>query len=190
MKKILVINGNPVKGSYGEALAKTYIEGAKKSGAQVKTITLYKEKFAMLKYGTKKEQKLEPGLKKAQEALSWADHYVFVYPTWWGAPPALLKGFIERVFTPGFAYKFKKSGIPEQLLKGKSATLLITMDAPPFFYKRVIGAPGDKMMKRGILRFCGVKPVKLMHIGSVKMSNAKKRKDWLKKVKKLGEQQK
>ncbi|MFC1691067.1 NAD(P)H-dependent oxidoreductase [Nanoarchaeota archaeon] len=187
-KKILVILGHPRKESFNGALTDSYIKGAKRSGAQVRKIELGKLKFdPVLRNGYSKIQKLEPGLIRAQKDIKWADHIVFIYPTWWGAMPSLLKGFIDRILLPGFAYKFiTGKTLPEQYLKGKSARLIVTMDSPPWFYW-LIGSPGHKMMRTTILRFCGINPVKITSIGSVRKASEEKRKKWLDQVRRLGE---
>ena len=82
-------------------------------------------------------------LQAAQAQIAWAGHLVWVYPTWWGAMPALLKGFIDRVFLPGFAFKHHQgSSRWDKLLAGRSAELLVTMDTPPWYYRWVQRGPG------------------------------------------------
>ncbi len=177
-----------MKDSFGGALAQAYIKGAKSAGADVREIYLGELDFdPILHKGYKEIQELEPGLIKAREDIKWAEHIVFVYPTWWGTMPALLKGFFDRVFLSGFAFKFTGKYSWEKLLKGRSARLLVTMDAPPLFYKLFLGAPGIKTIKRAILLMSGVSPVKVTMFGSVKNSSEAKRKKWLEKAEKLGE---
>ncbi|MBU1696490.1 MAG: NAD(P)H-dependent oxidoreductase, partial [Proteobacteria bacterium] len=140
-----------------------------------------------LPFGYKNKIELEPGLIESQELILWADHLVFVYPTWWGTMPALLKGFIDRVFLPGFAFQYRKDSVWwDKLLKGKSARLIVTMDTPPWYYCLIYGRPGHNAMKKSILEFCGIKPVKISSIGPVKNSKESKRKTWLNTVQKLG----
>jgi len=109
MKKILMVLGHPAKESFCGALAEKYGEGVINSGHEVKKIQVGQLDFApFLTNGFAKEQTIEPDIKKAQELITWADHLVFIYPTWWATPPALLKAFIERTLMPGFAFKYKK----------------------------------------------------------------------------------
>lgn len=189
MKKILVIFGHPLKESLCGALANEYIKGAKKSGNEVKTLYLGDLNFnPILEKGYKETQELEPDLIEAQKFIKCADHLVFVYPTWWASPPALLKAFIERVFLPDFAFQFKKSKRLvswDKLLINKTARLIVTMDSPPWYYKWIVRDPGYKVMK-DILTFCGIKPVKKHYFGSVKLSTTEKRKKWLEKIYKIG----
>jgi putative NADPH-quinone reductase len=125
-------------------------------------------------------QELEPDLVAGQIAITWAQHIVFVYPIWWGAMPALLKGFIDRIFLPGFAFKYRKgSQLWDRLLSGRSAHLLVTLDTPPWFFRWVYRMPGHNQMKRTILEFSGIKPVTISNFGPVKDSSQQKREKWL-----------
>jgi NAD(P)H dehydrogenase (quinone) len=131
-------------------------------------------------------QPLEPDLQSSQADILWAEHLVFVYPVWWGSIPALMKGFLDRTFLPGFAFKYvpgKK--FPRQLLQGRSAHLLLTMDTPPWYFKWAYRAPAIHQMKKTTLEFCGVRPVRTLAVGPVLNSNAAKREDWLNKARRL-----
>lgn len=162
MKKILVINGHPRAESLCGSLAQAYAEEAKKTGAEVTLLDLHRLQFDLsLHVGYKSEQPLEADLVRAQELIRAADHLVFVFPSWWASLPALLKGFLDRAFLPGFSFKYRKdSPLPEKLLKGKTGRVIITMDAPGWYYKWFNRAPGLNIVKKGTLEFCGVKPVK------------------------------
>jgi len=188
MKKILVILGHPSTESFSASLTDKYCEGAEDSSNEIRRINISELDFApFLENGYSKEQTIEPDILKAQEDIKWSDHLVFVYPTWWATPPALLKAFIERTLLPDFAFKYKKRKIVawDKFLTDKSARIISTMDAPPLFYKWIIGDPGYKMMK-DILNFCGIKPVFKTYFGSVKMSSDPVRKAWLQKSYNVG----
>ena len=191
-KHILIINAHTGKDSLCHDLAERYLLGAEKSNAAVKLVNLDELEFSpILKHGYNKRTELEPDLVNMQDEIKKADHLVFVYPNWWGTYPALLKGFIDRVFLPKFAFIYQeKSPFPKKLLKGKTARLIVTMDTPPWYYSLVYKKPGHNSMKRSILHFCGIKPVKITAIGPVKSSNDAKRKNWLDKVEKLGKSMK
>jgi len=189
MKKILIINGHPVKESYVFALAEAYQKGAEKSGAEIKQIYLADLDFGSPFLSSFKTKNESSDLKKVQELILWADHLVWVYPTWWYAPPALVKAFVEHVFLPGFAFKYKTN--PNRVawdsyLNGKTAHLISTMDAPPIIYRLFIGNPGGKAMNNS-MSFCGIKVKKQSYFGSVKLSDETKRKKWLQQVETLGE---
>jgi putative NADPH-quinone reductase len=190
MLKILIIKAHPNQNSFCNALGKKYLEGAKKRGHQVKTLDLVElnlEKF--IKFTHQDSYNLSKDLLKSQELITWANHLVFIYPTWWAGPPSLLKVFFEMVFHSGFAFKYKKSKgfVPkwDKLLFNKSARIIVTMDSPPFYYKYIAGDPGYKTLK-DILNFCGINPVYKNYFGSVKMSSENKRKKWLEKVYNIG----
>lgn len=118
-----------------------------------------------------------------QKKISKADHVVIVTPVWWGSVPAILKGLFDRVLLPGFAFRYEKNDVmPKQLLKGKSARVIITMDTPPWYYSLVYGSPVTKMLKRTVLEFCGFGPVKVSTFGSVLKSTQQKRERFAKKV--------
>ena len=188
-KNILIINGHPNKESFCYELAKRYLIGAEKAGTGVKLVNLIDLEFSpILKYGYNKRTELEPDLIRMQNEIKKAEHLVFVYPNWWGTYPALLKGFIDRVFLPKFAFKIQeKSPFPEKLLKGKSARLIVTMDTPLWYYNLIYKKSGHNSMKKSILNFCGIKPVKITAFEPIKSSTEEKRKLWLNKVEKLGE---
>jgi putative NADPH-quinone reductase len=192
MKKILLILGHPVEDTFSDSLRETYIKGALASGAEIREITLRKLNFDLnFSEGYRGTQELEPDLIEAQESIVWADHLVLIYPNWWSTFPALLKGFIDRTFLPGFAFRYRTGSLLwDKLLTGRSARLIVTMDTPPWYYWLVYRRPGHNAMKRGILEFCGIRPVRITTIGSLKVSTEKKRLNWLRKVEKLGRQMK
>jgi len=187
-KRILVILGQPDAKSYGGALAAAYAEGARANGAEVREVRLGEIAFDPApRPGSLKPGELEPDLARAQAAIKWAEHLVFVYPIWWGTIPALLKGFIERVFTPGFAVNFHQdSALWDKLLAGRSARLIVTLNTPSLIYRWVYGQPGHTTMKRSILKFCGIKPVRITEVGPIKNSTEAKRAQWLQQVRTLG----
>lgn len=186
--KILVITGHPDSQSYCTALSDAYIAGTSENTAQIRRIDLSKLKFdPNLKYGYRKRTELEEDLKEAQKQIRWADHLVFVYPTWWGAMPALLKGFIDRTFLPGFSFQYRKdSAFWDKLLTGKSAHLIVTTDTPSWYNRLIYKRAGLMVMKRNVLQFCGIKRVRITEIGPIKTSSEKQRAQWLKDVKRLG----
>lgn len=180
-KRILVILGHPNKDSFCGALASSYMEGAKATGNEVQLISLGNLSFdPVLHNGYATVQELEPDLMAGKAAITWAQHIVFVYPIWWGAMPALLKGFIDRIFQPGFAFKYREgSQFWDRLLAGRSAHLLVTMDTPPWYFRWVYRMPGHNQMKRTILEFSGIKPVAVTSFGPIKQSSRQKRETWL-----------
>jgi len=190
MKKILIVMGHPDKETFCAALANSYKTGAQRAGAEIRELNIADLAFdPVLHRGYREIQELEPDLVRAQELIKWAEHLVFVYPTWWATMPALLKGFLDRVLLPGFAFKYREnSPFWDKYLTGKSARLIVTMDAPAWYNRLVNGNAGHKAMKRGTLGFCGVKPVKVTSVGTVETLKKEQITNWLTKAEKLGEE--
>ena len=190
MKKILIINGHPMKDSFCGAIAEKYQNAALSSGAQCEIIHLIDLQFdPILRYGYTKRMEMEPDLLKAQAAIADADHIVLVYPNWWATYPALLKGFIDRCFVPGFAFKYREnSPLWDKLLSNKTARMIVTMDTPTWFYSLVYKNCGHNAIKTGVLEFSGIKPVKITSFAPLKGSSVQQRTKWLDKVERLGKQ--
>lgn len=188
MKKILIINGHPDKESYNFALAEAYKEGALASGAEVKQINIRELDFnPNLQFGYLKRTELELDLLQSQEQIKWADHLVWVYPVWWGSIPALMKGFLDRILLPGFAYQKRENSLWwDKLLVGKTARIICTLDQPDWYYRLFNGSASHTAMKKLTLNFIGVKKVRITSIGPIRLSKESFRKNWLKKVEKLG----
>ena len=141
----------------------------------------------VLHQGYHETQPLEPDLLATQEAIRWAEVLVFAYPNWWGTMPALLKGFLDRALLPGFAFKYREnSRFWDRLLAGRRGRLLVTTDTPGWYYRTVIRAPGHQMMRRAVLGFCGVKPVRTAVFGPVRGSDATTRERWLARAAAVG----
>ena len=187
-KKVLVINGHPDKESFNYALSGAYLEGLSDTNAQVDLLNIADLDFKPnLQYGYRKITELEPDLLEAIDKIKQADHLVWVLPMWWYGMPALMKGFIDRIFLPGFFFKYQKGNpFPKKLLKGKTARLIITADTVRWYDRWFMGSPLINQLKKGTLEFCGVKPVKVTYIAPIKDSTEAFRAKWLQKVKKLG----
>lgn len=187
-KKILIINSNPNKESFGWALAKSYFDGASVVSDNVKIINLIELNYdPILKDGFNNGTPLENDLVIAQQLISEADHIVILYPNWWGTYPALLKGFIDRVFLPGFAFEYQKSSpLPKKLLKGKTARLIVTMDTPVWYFWFWYRSPGTNSLIRCILNYCGISHVKATYFTPVRKSTELIRNQWIEKVRNLG----
>lgn len=190
-KKILIINGHPNTASFNFGLVEAYKKGALSSGATVKELVIANLDFnPNLQFGYQKRTELEPDLVEAWEKIQWADHLVWIHPVWWGGLPAITKGFIDRLFLPGFAFQYREnSHFWDKLLKGKTAHIITTLDQPGFFYRLVFRRPSVNQLKRSVLQFCGVRPVKVNYIGIVRNSTPEMRNNWLQKVENWGSKQ-
>jgi NAD(P)H dehydrogenase (quinone) len=188
MKKILIINGHPNRASFNFGVASSYFEGAIQSGAEVDTITISELHFdPNLQFGYQKRTGLEPDLLAAWEKIKKADHLVWIHPVWWGGLPAIMKGFIDRLFLPGMAFQYRENSVWwDKLLKGKTAHIITTLDQPGWYYRFVYGRPSVNQLKKCTLEFCGIKPVKVSYLGIIKSSDEQQRQKWLQKVYKWG----
>ncbi len=186
--RILIILGHPDKTSFCASLARAYKQGALNADTEVKEIFITDLKFnPNLFKGNEGERDIEEDILNAQELIKWAEHIVFVYPVWWGTYPALLKGFIDRVFLTDFWFKCGENSLwGDKLLAGKSAHLIVTMDSPSDYSGLVYGSPGHKAMKKMTLEFCGIKPVRISSIGSVQEACEAQRQKWLGKIERYG----
>lgn len=187
-KKILIINGHPNKDSLNFAFAEAYKKGALGNQAEVQEIIISNLEFnPNLQFGFQKRTELEPDLLEAWEKIKWADHLVWVHPVWWGGLPAIMKGFIDRLFLPGFAFQYKENSIFwDKLLKGKTAHIITTLDQPSWYYWLVYGKPSVNQLKKSVLQFCGVNPVRVTYFGIIKNSKDTTRLKWISEVERLG----
>ncbi len=186
MARIVIIVGHARTATFCEALGESYARGAKAGGHDVSLFVTSRMTFdPILHEGFERVQPLEPDLLAAHDAMMAADHLVLIFPLWLGTLPAILKGFLERVLQPDLV-EFSKQGKFAKLLKGKSARVIITMGMPGFVYRWWFGAHALKMLKRNVLRFMGVAPIRSMIYGNVEGVGAEGRRRWLAKMEELG----
>ena len=189
-QRILLIQGHPdaVTPHLGHALADAYAHGAESAGHAVRRVPVAQLDFPLLRSQQAWEQgALPPGLVQAQEDITWAQHLVLFFPLWLGDMPALLKGFLEQVARPGFAFKaegdnpFGKKG-----LSGRTARVVVTMGMPALLYRWYFRAHSVKNLERNILGFVGISPVNETLIGQVDKLGDEGARAWLEKLRKLG----
>ena len=185
---VLIIDGHPNPDSFCAALAQKYADSARQAGAKVETLSLRDLSFdVILHQGYQAKQALEPDLLKAQAMIQASRHLVVVTPVWWGSMPALLKGFLDRTMERGWAFRYGSNGLPEGLLAGRSARLIVSTDSPLWYLRWIQGDPTVRSLVRSTLKFCGFKPVAITRIGPVHGSDDKKREQWLEKVSQTGQ---
>ena len=179
--KLYVLLAHPDKDSFNGHLADAYCEGARAKGHEVRIQRLGEMSFDPILWKAHKViQPLEPDLVEAQQNISWCERWVIVYPIWWGSIPALFKGFVDRVLYEGFAYRYhEKDPFWDKLLKGRSAHLITTCDAPSIWVWWQYRNSDLNTVKRATLGFCGIAPVKVTRLDRVKYSDAKKREKWV-----------
>ncbi len=190
-RNVLIIQGHPDEAvpHFCHALAAAYRKGAESAGQSVSQIHVGALDFPLLRSEAEwSDAEVPEALLPAQELIRAADHLVFVYPVWLGTMPALMKGFLEQVFRPGFAFDEAARQGPGGLrpLKGKSARVIISMGMPGFVYRWFYRAHGYRYFKRNILRFMGISPVRHCFVGLAGATKDTGRKRWLARVERLG----
>jgi NAD(P)H dehydrogenase (quinone) len=179
--RIFLFIGHPRGASLSHGLADAYARGARTQGADIRRMHLSDMSFdADLTDGYHARKALEPCLETWRANTLWANHLCWVYPQWWGGMPAKMKGVIDRAFLPGFAMQYHDND-PwwDRLLKGRSADVLITADAPVFFDAVFYRRAAKNQVVRTVLGFSGVKPVRTMQIGPVKSASETTIAKWL-----------
>lgn len=179
-RRILVIDGHPDpdRARLIHGLADRYADGALAWEHEVRRIDLATTEVPILRSREEwAKRRPAPAIADAQASIGWADHIVFFYPLWLGDVPALLKAFLEQVMRPGFALNDQGS-LGGGLLRGKSATVVVTMGMPAAFYALWFRSHSVKSLERNILRFVGIGPVHHILYGAVEQ-NAAKRARWL-----------
>lgn len=187
-KRILVLNGHPDPESYNVALTEAYVQGAQAGGAEVRVLHIRELDFnPNLEYGYRKRTELEPDLLAAREDIQWCQHLAVVHPVWWGSLPAIFKGFIDRLFLPGFAFEKREGSVWwDKLLSGRSGRIITTMDQPGLYYRIRYGQPSIRAMKALTMRFVGIWPVRTLVIGPIRLSKDAFRAKALKKAEAAG----
>jgi putative NADPH-quinone reductase len=188
-RHIAVIDGHPDpdKARFCHALATAYTEAAHGAGHTVRQITIAETEVAFLRSAQDWESaEPAPGIRQCQQTIAWADHLVVIYPLWLGSMPALLKGFFEQVFRPGFAIPRERPRPWPGLLNGRSARIIVTMGMPAWLYRWYFLAHSLKSLERNILRFSGINPVRETLIGGVEAGGPSARTRWIEVVRALG----
>ena len=191
-RRILIIQGHPdaAGGHLCHALALAYTEGARNAGHALRLVDVARLDFPLLRSQKEwTEGALPPALAPVQQDILWADHLVFFFPLWMGDMPALLKGFLEQVARPGFAFKPGAQGpMGAKGLSGRSARVVVTMGMPAIVYRLVFRAHSIKALERNALGFVGIGPIHETLIGMVENTDAPKRQRWFDKLRRLGAQ--
>lgn len=186
-KRIFILLGHPDSGMepMSRTLADTYETAAREAGHEVRRMNIFDLSFdPILHKGYRARQELEPDLLAVQENLSWCEHFVLVYPNWWGAMPALLKGMWDRMFLPRFAFRMWKNRFGwDALLKGRTARVMITCGNPAILDHLAFGDFSDTI-KRSILQFAGFRTW-VSAFGHSEHASEKKQARWKREVSRL-----
>lgn len=189
MARIALILGHPTADHRHlcAALAVAYSAGAQTAGHEVKIIDVAQLDFAILRSRSEWEgDEITSDIRTSQHTIEWADHLVLIFPLWLGTMPALLKGFLEQVFRPGFGAGRTKGRAPSKALFGRTARCIVTMGMPALIYRWYFGAHGVRGLERGILSFVGIRPRRRVLIGSVENLSERRRQRLFRRVRRFG----
>jgi NAD(P)H dehydrogenase (quinone) len=178
----LIIYAHSNTNSLNHAILENVTNGLNETNQKYEIIDLYAEKFDPVlvidENHRRRDLNNDPYTEKYRRKIELAERLIFIYPIWWYGVPAILKGFFDRVFVSGFAYKYDGQ-LPQGLLKNKSAWVIYTIDSPSFFISLFRKNAEWTVVRDAILKFCGIKKIKRTRLASVKDSTAEKRQKWL-----------
>ncbi len=186
--KISIILAHPNPGSFNHAIAQAAAEALRGNGHEVRLRDLCAEQFDPLMPAAEfaKDAKLDATIAHHCEEIAVADGIIIVHPNWWGTPPAILKGWIDRVLRPEVAYRFvandKGEGVPLGLLQAKTALVFNTANTPEEREREVFGDPLELLWKKCVFALCGVRNVQRRIFAVVITSSAQQREEWLNEV--------
>ncbi|GIO07772.1 NAD(P)H dehydrogenase (quinone) [Brevibacillus reuszeri] len=177
--KLLVIYTHPNHKSLSYSFLEKVIKGSQENPVieDIQVLDLYEEGFnPLLVFNEEKRRRdmhRDPALEKYRSQIMWADKLVFVYPIWWGRPPAMLMGYIDQMFAANFAYKDNGGLLPEGLLKGKSVVCISSMMGPTHYPLFFLNNAHKILMKRAVFQYVGMKKVKFFEFGNMESPNGK-----------------
>jgi NAD(P)H dehydrogenase (quinone) len=159
---ILVIFAHPKTNGFCSYTLESVLRNLKSKKIQFEVLDLYDNDYSPLlkenELYTAGNREIDGKNIEIQKKISDCDFLIFIYPVWWNTMPAILKGFFDRVFTPGFAFRFNSFGLPSKLLKGKKALVYMSLGSPnklaTIFF---LGDRAKKIIKHDILGYVGFK---------------------------------
>ncbi|MEP9353449.1 NAD(P)H-dependent oxidoreductase [Xanthobacter sp. KR7-65] len=189
MTTILILQGHPdpAGGHLCHALADSYAAGAAAAGHRVLRVEVGALPFEMLRSQEDfLSAPLPAALAEARRALEEAGHLAIFFPLWLGGMPALLKGFLEQLMRPGFAFDYLPGGRTRARLKGRSARVVVTMGMPAAVFRLWFLSAGLSALTRNVLGCTGMAPVRSTVIGAVEQAGQARRTAWLARMEALG----
>lgn len=179
--KVLAVLAHPNHKSLSYAFFQQVIQGSQENAhiTEIQVLDLYEEGFdPVLVFNEEKRRRdmhLDPKLALYREQILWADKLVFVYPIWWGRPPAMLLGYIDQLFASNFAYRDHGGLLPEGLLKGKSAVCISSMKGPAFYPLYWLANAHKMLMRKALFRYVGIRQVKFFEFGNMESKQGKQK---------------
>ncbi len=176
---MLIIYAHPNRDGHCGFFLSTLEKKLQGRDIEYELVDLYEDNFGPVlkpsEHYTSGRREIAPEVLKIQEKIKDSEKLVFIYPTWWQNTPSILKGFIDRVFTPHFAYKYEGK-IPRGLLKGKKALILTSTGAPRILTKLTSADRSVKVLRKDTLKFCGIKSRAFVVDKALKLTEAREKK--------------
>ena len=185
---ISLLLAHPAPGSFNHAIADVSAKTLRGAGHRVAFHDLYQEQFPPLFSAAELQPGIDPDPAIAPYCteIAAADGIIIVHPNWWGMPPAILKGWIDRVLRPEIAYRFvandKGEGVPVGLLKAKAAIVFNTANTPDDREQEIFGDPLETLWKKCVFDLCGVRNVHRRTFSVIVTSSLPQRQAWLAEV--------
>jgi NAD(P)H dehydrogenase (quinone) len=156
--RVLIVYCHPLEGSFAAALRDGAHKALTRGGHELRLIDLYREGFDPVLSAAERSTYLADtaanvaGVREHVDALRWAEGLLFVFPTWYYGPPALLKGWLERTWLPGVAFTVPKAKgeKPGAGLTHIRWLGVVTTSGSPWWWLMLIGDPGRKLFVRGL----------------------------------------
>ncbi len=183
--RVLTILAHPQPGSFNHAIASAAVAALEAGGHEVVFHDLYAERFDPLLRSKEipKGAQIDEALASHCRDLAEAEGIIVVHPNWWGMPPAILKGWVDRVVRPGLAYEFLEGdsgqGVPRGLLRARKALVFNTTNTEADRELEAFGDPLQTLWKNCIFGLCGVKDFSRKSYGVVVTSTEEERRLWL-----------
>lgn len=177
--KMLVVYTHPNHQSLNFAFLQKVIEGSRENPKieEFQVLDLYEKGFDPILVFNKKKRRRDmhgdPKFEMYRQQITWADLLVFIYPIWWGRPPAMLMGYFDQLLASEFAYKDKGGLLPEGLLKGKSAVCISTMRGPTNYPLLLLHNAHKMLMRKAVFHYVGIKNVKFFEFGNMENPKGK-----------------
>lgn len=190
-KRILVLNGHPAQSSLSKSLIAAYATSAAEAGHDIRQHDIAQMAFDMdyQQSGYRNPKPLEPDLEAFLSDLEWSQHIVLATPLWWGTIPAKLKGLFDRALLPGRTFDTRNTnfmGIPNPMLTGKTARVLLTSDTPALILRLFYSNAVKKVLSRQVLGFVGIKPTRYSQFAPASHPKDNVVSKWLKEAGELG----
>jgi len=173
----LIIFTHPAPESLNRSFLRSTLEGLYANGqiSHMEVLDLYREGFnPALVFNEEKRRRdmhRDPELASYRQKIKEADTLIFIYPIWWGRPPAMLLGFFDRIMASGYAYRDRKgSPYPEGLMKGKRVICISTMKGPSGYTALLLNNAHKVLMRKALFNFIGIRKVKFFEFGSMEKS--------------------